>query len=70
MPHPLEQAARAYCEALGEDPDQMIPVESMIAGATSLVPQWNFAAEKLQDLSLMLGALRKFPAVVAPATEH
>lgn len=59
---PYEPAARNYCKRLGQDPDAVTEIEHPL-GLQGLAPiyrpAWCFAADKLIDLSHMLGALRE-----------
>lgn len=61
-PHlaPYEQAARIYCARIGVDPEgvQEVPHPSGLA-VPCFRKAWCFAADKLIDLSHMLGALRE-----------
>lgn len=66
-PHllPYEQAARIYCARLNVDPDGVseVPHPSGLVGAPPVFrPAWCYAADKLIDLSHMLGALREAAA--------
>ena len=61
-PHlaPYEQAARLYCARLGVDPNAVSEVAHPSGLAVpTFRPAWAFAADKLIDLSHMLGALRE-----------
>lgn len=58
---PYEAAARNYCQRIGVDPEGVteIPHPFGLQGLPPVFrPAWCFAADKLIDLSHMLGALR------------
>ena len=58
--HPYELAARNYCERIGHDPDEQVPMPHPLGLALPFTkPAWELAAEKLIDLSHMLGAMRE-----------
>lgn len=58
---PYERAARNYCQRIGVDPEGVTEIAHPM-GLQGLPPvfrpAWCFAADKLIDLSHMLGALR------------
>lgn len=57
---PYERAARGYCQRISVDPDGVTEIEHPLGlqGVPTYRPAWCFAADKLIDLSHMLGALR------------
>ena len=56
---PYELAARIYCQRIGQDPDEQIPAPHPLGIAIEHYrPAWELAAEKLIDLSHMLGAIQ------------
>ena len=58
---PYERAARNYCQRIGVDPDGVQEIEHPLGlqGVPTFRPAWCFAADKLIDLSHMLGAMRE-----------
>ncbi len=57
---PYEAAARIYCQRIGHDPDEQIPAPHPLGIAIEHYRSaWELAAEKLIDLSHMLGAMRE-----------
>lgn len=69
-PNPLaayERAARLYCAKLGLDPDEELDAPHPLGFAVRYTRlQWEFAAEKLIDLSQMLTALREAQSPIVP----
>lgn len=58
--HPYEAAARNYCDRIGHDPDEQVPMPHPLGLALPFTkPAWELAAEKLIDLSHMLGAMHE-----------
>lgn len=53
----METAARLYLNAIGEDPDELVPAPGKLFGVPAMKPKWEAAAGELLDLRLMLGAL-------------
>lgn len=57
---PFEAAARLYCQKVGIDPDEKIPVQNRrLVGVNSFVYRWQLAAEELMDFSMKLTSLRE-----------
>lgn len=57
---PYEMAARIYCKKKGHNPDEAVPVPSMVLhGQFTSVPLWHMAAEKLIDISFALQSIRE-----------
>ena len=61
---PLEPAARLFCQAQDQDPDEPmeVPHPMGLAGVKFSRPAWHFPAENMLNLSLMLACMRRFPA--------
>lgn len=61
-PHmrPYERAARIYCERAGFDPDQtaQVPHPLMAGALVESLPYWTEVAERLMDLSMLLGCMK------------
>lgn len=56
---PFEPAARIHCQRTGVDPDLLIAVpHPTLEGVKNTVPAWQFSAERLLDLSLLLSSLK------------
>lgn len=58
---PYERAARIYCERNGYDPDQteMAPHPLMAGAMVESLPYWTAVAERLMDLSMLLGSMKQ-----------
>ena len=69
---PLEQAARLFCTAQDQDPDEAleVPHPMGLQGVKFTRPAWHFPAENMLNLSLMLACMRRFPAAAPEAANE
>lgn len=58
---PYERAARIYCERTGLDADATVQVPHPLIDGMMVDswPQWTEVAERLRDLSLLLGSMKQ-----------
>lgn len=66
---PLEPAARLFCQAQDQDPDEAleVPHPMGLQGVKFTRPAWHFPAENMLNLSLMLACMRRYPAAAPEA---
>lgn len=69
---PLEPAARLFCQAQDQDPDEAleVPHPMGLQGVKFTRPAWHFPAENMLNLSLMLACMKRFPAAAPKAANE